>query len=180
MVALSDITIAPTAIEHVEGIIRVIDIVGHERKYFDVFEAPPSPESRALIRNEIASGDPHFVALAGDEVVGWCEIIRSVFAANARGGTLNIGIIPAFRDRGVGSRLIAATLERARRAGFVRIALYVHADNFRAIALYEKVGFVREGVLKDAALIDGKYRDSLVMAIVDRANAVTPTEGPPM
>jgi ribosomal protein S18 acetylase RimI-like enzyme len=142
VVTLSDIIITPTAIEHAEGIIRVIDIVAHERKYFDVFEARPSSENRSLIQNEIASGSPHFVALAEGEIVGWCEVIRSIFAANAHGGILNMGIIPAFRDRGLGARLLAATLERARRAGFVRIALYVHADNSRAIALYEKVGFI--------------------------------------
>jgi RimJ/RimL family protein N-acetyltransferase len=47
----------------------------------------------------------------------------------------------------------------------------VHADNARAIALYEKVGFVREGVARDAVFIDGEYRDAINMAIVDRANA---------
>ena len=60
--------------------------------------------------------------------------------------------------------------------GLVRIQLFVHADNPRAIALYRKVGFVEEGVLRDAAFMDGKFRDSLLMAKVDRANAVKETE----
>ncbi len=47
--SLTDIVIAPTAIEHAEGIIRLIDIVARERKYFDVFEAAPSSENRASI-----------------------------------------------------------------------------------------------------------------------------------
>jgi RimJ/RimL family protein N-acetyltransferase len=76
----------------------------------------------------------------------------------------------------LGFRLISATLEQARRLGFVRIQLFVHADNTRAIALYRKVGFVEEGVLRDAAFMDGKFRDSLLMAKVDRANAGKETE----
>ena len=68
-------------------------------------------------------------------------------------------------------RLIRATLAQARVAGFVRVELDVHADNARAIALYEKVGFVREGVARDAVFVDGEYRDAINMAIVDRANA---------
>jgi RimJ/RimL family protein N-acetyltransferase len=47
----------------------------------------------------------------------------------------------------------------------------VHADNARAIALYERIGFVREGVARDAVFVDGQYRDAISMARVDRGNA---------
>jgi len=42
----------------------------------------------------------------------------------------------------------------------------VHADSDRAIALYEKVGFVHEGRIRNAFRADGIYRDALAMAIV--------------
>ena len=38
----------------------------------------------------------------------------------------------------------------------------------RAIALYEKAGFVREGIVRDASLIDSVFRDAILMAIVER------------
>jgi len=82
-----------------------------------------------------------------------------------------MGIIPPYRARGLGRRLIDAAVAQARKADFVRIELFVHSDNARAIALYEKVGFVREGVQRDAVYIDGEYRDAIVMAIVERENA---------
>ena len=82
-----------------------------------------------------------------------------------------MGIVPAYRGRGLGLRLIQAALAQAWAARFVRVEIDVHADNARAIALYEKVGFVREGVARDAVFIDGEYRDAINMAIVDRANA---------
>lgn len=81
-----------------------------------------------------------------------------------------MGIVPAYRGRGLGLKLINATLARARKAGFVRIELSVHADNARAISLYDKAGFVREGVQRDAVYVDGEYRDAIVMAIVEREN----------
>ncbi len=59
-----------------------------------------------------------------------------------------------------GQRLLEATLVQARRSGFKRIELDVHADNPRAIALYEKAGFVGEGIVRDASLIDGVFRDA--------------------
>lgn len=44
-----------------------------------------------------------------------------------------------------------------------RIYLHVFAGNTRAITAYEKAGFVREGLLRDAAFIDGQYQDVIVM-----------------
>lgn len=46
------------------------------------------------------------------------------------------------------------------------VELHVHADNLRAIALYEKVGFVREGMARGAIRIDGRYIDSVLMALI--------------
>jgi RimJ/RimL family protein N-acetyltransferase len=44
----------------------------------------------------------------------------------------------------------------------------VHADNARAISLYERVGFVREGIVRDAVCVDGEYRDAITMALIRR------------
>ncbi|HKP37798.1 MAG TPA: GNAT family protein [Pyrinomonadaceae bacterium] len=47
-----------------------------------------------------------------------------------------------------------------------RIYLQVFATNLRAIRVYEKVGFVREGVLRQAAYINGEYLDVVMMGIL--------------
>lgn len=49
-----------------------------------------------------------------------------------------------------------------------RISLTVYSNNPRAIRAYEKVGFVHEGTLRESYFRDGRYYDTLVMAIVDR------------
>lgn len=82
-----------------------------------------------------------------------------------------MGIVPAYRSRGLGARLINATLEAAFGAGFVRIKSGVHADNEWAIALYDRVGFVREGIIRDAVFVDGAYRDAITMAFIRRGAA---------
>ena len=79
-----------------------------------------------------------------------------------------MGLVPACRVRGLGRRLIDATLEKTFAGGFTRVELDVHADNLRVIALYERVGFVRGGVIRDAFLADGMYRDAIAMALVRR------------
>jgi len=47
-----------------------------------------------------------------------------------------------------------------------RIELEVYAFNPRAIRAYEKVGFVREGVRRDALYWDGEYVDAIIMSIL--------------
>jgi len=47
-----------------------------------------------------------------------------------------------------------------------RIELGVYAFNPRAIRVYEKIGFIQEGVLRDALYWDGEYIDEVTMSIL--------------
>lgn len=47
-----------------------------------------------------------------------------------------------------------------------RIFLHVFAGNIRAIRTYEKCGFVREGVLRQAVFVDGGTQDVFIMALL--------------
>jgi RimJ/RimL family protein N-acetyltransferase len=75
---------------------------------------------------------------------------------------------PAGRDRGLGTealRLIAGY--GFERLGLHRISLEVYAFNPRARRVYEKVGFVAEGVLREALRYDDDWVDATVMSILD-------------
>ena len=164
----SNIEIAPMTPERIESFHSAIDVVARERLYLTFLEAPPLPETRAFVLNLLRNGDPDFVALADGEVIGWCDIRRHFFPTHAHRGTLGMGILPAYRSRGIGRRLIEAALAKAREIGLTRVELSVHADNARAIALYRGVGFIAEGVIRDAICIDGEYRDAIGMAMILR------------
>lgn len=47
-----------------------------------------------------------------------------------------------------------------------RVSLLVFADNERGIRCYEKVGFKREGILRQENYREGKYGDTWLMAIL--------------
>ena len=155
-------------LDHVEGYRRALDIVARERKYLTMLEAQSEDDTLRFVKSNLESGSPMLVALAGGKVIGWCDVRREFFPSRAHRGTLGMGLLPEWRGRGVGRRLLEATLAQAQRSGFKPIELDVHADNPRAIALYEKTGFVREGIVRDASLIDGVFRDAILMAIVER------------
>jgi RimJ/RimL family protein N-acetyltransferase len=57
------------------------------------------------------------------------------------------------------------TVEKAKVKGIERVELEVYASNIPAISLYEKSGFVREGVKRKARKLDGGYDDIVVMAL---------------
>jgi len=131
-----------------------------------MMEAFPLPDTRRFVLDMINQGNPHFVATAEDQVVGWCDISRHFFPAHRHRGSLAMGIIPAYRGKGLGRRLLLAALNQARTAGFIRVELSVHADNTRAVALYERIGFISEGVQRRSVLIDGCFIDTINMALM--------------
>jgi ribosomal protein S18 acetylase RimI-like enzyme len=77
-----------------------------------------------------------------------------------------MGVLPRFRGQGLGRRLILRTLDAARACGLTRVELTVREDNASAIALYGKVGFVTEGLQRNAVRIDGVYENVAEMAIL--------------
>lgn len=164
----TSVRIEPMTLDHVEGYRRALDVVARERKYLTMLEARPEPDTLRFVKSNLESRNPMMVALAGAKVFGWCDVRREFFPSRAHRGTLGMGLLPEWRGRGIGRRLLEATLAQARRSGFKRIELDVYADNQRAIALYEKAGFVREGIVRDASLIDSVFRDAILMAIVKR------------
>ncbi|MBR4084586.1 MAG: UDP-4-amino-4,6-dideoxy-N-acetyl-beta-L-altrosamine N-acetyltransferase [Lachnospiraceae bacterium] len=49
-----------------------------------------------------------------------------------------------------------------------RLFLRVYAENTQAIRSYEKAGFVKEAYLHDDVYVDGRYRDIVLMGIINK------------
>jgi ribosomal protein S18 acetylase RimI-like enzyme len=79
------------------------------------------------------------VAVEGGQPIGIANLGRR----RDRTWLGGIGVVPASRRTGVGELLTRGLLDRARGAGAREMVLEVIAENTAAIALYEKLGFVR-------------------------------------
>ena len=67
--------------------------------------------------------------------------------------------------RGVATEaVIAVTAEAFRQFDLTRIYALPFADHAASIRVLEKAGYVREGLLKQSAIKDGKIRDQLLVA----------------
>jgi ribosomal protein S18 acetylase RimI-like enzyme len=159
------IDIVPIRLEHAEGFHRAFDSVCRERKYLARTQAPPLETTRAWILDNIRKGIPQFVALEDTAVVGWCDIVPSDKDAFRHCGILGMGVVATHRRRGVGRRLLEATLRAARVFGLERVELDVYESNSAAVALYRAFGFTLEGTKVRACKIDGRYDNNLIMAL---------------
>ncbi|PMV25331.1 MULTISPECIES: GNAT family N-acetyltransferase [unclassified Pseudomonas] len=105
------------------------------------------------------------VALHGGEVVGQLGLEQYLRVRQAHVGSFGMGVATAWQGKGVGSRLLTAALDVADNwMNLHRVELTVYADNEAAQRLYRKFGFAVEGVLRDYALRDGQFVDTVSMA----------------
>lgn len=61
----------------------------------------------------------------------------------------NIAVLPEYRGKGIGSKLIDAIFSKAREKHITHIRLEVRQSNEQAIKLYERKGFAKIGIRKD-------------------------------
>ena len=161
--------IIPIAETHIQGFWNAVDYVARERKYLAFLEAPPIESTEKFIKTNLENDNSQFVVLAEDKLVGWCDITPMTNRpVHKHTGVLGIGLLPSFRGRGIGSKLIEKTINKAQANGLTRIELTVREDNKTAIELYKKFGFKIEGLKKNAELIDGQYNNIYMMALVEQ------------
>jgi putative acetyltransferase len=89
---------------------------------------------------------------------------------NRRAHTAELDLLAvhdAWAGRGIGRALVAAMLDIADNwLNLKRVGVTAFADNAAAIALYEKFGFVREGVRRADAFRHGGFADAVPMGRV--------------
>lgn len=163
---MPSVDIVPITESHASGFHACLDAVAREKKYLAQIEALPLARVEAFVRENVAADAAQFVAVDGSVVVGWCDIFPAWAAAVSHRGTVGMGVLPAYRGKGLGRRLLSACLAKATAQGMTRIELEVRADNERAIRLYEGLGFARESVKRHGMRFDGVYYDSVDMGLV--------------
>lgn len=177
---LEEVVISPIAEEHIEGFWRCLDSVARERRYLLMMEAPPRARVQEFVRNNIRNGNVQLVALAGGEVVGWCDIVPRPHEGFQHCGVLGMGVLASHRGRGIGRRLATEALRRAWEKGLEKVELDVYASNKVARSLYKSLGFAVEGVRRRARKIDGAYDDIVQMALFREGGVATNSQGRPL
>ncbi|CAL1712833.1 unnamed protein product [Somion occarium] len=93
----------------------------------------------------------------------------SMGSSKNRDGVLGITFLHEHWGKGYGKEALRFVLDHCFKAlALHRVTLSVFAGNERAIRLYQKMGFVEEGRIREAVWIDGQWQDIIAMGVLDR------------
>ena len=107
----------------------------------------PSVEAWRKRLAEQSAGRYSLVACVGEEIVGQLGLWTETSPRRRHVGSLGMAVRDDWQGKGVGSSLMQAAVELADRwLGLTRLELTVYTDNQPAVQLYEKFGFVTEGI----------------------------------
>jgi RimJ/RimL family protein N-acetyltransferase len=124
--------------------------VGEERRYL-----------RSVRRHRDAAV---FVAEANGSVVGRLSVARDPHPASAHVADVGLMVARDHRRHGAGTALMEAAESWARETGIRKLELHVFPHNGPAIALYERLGYVREGFRRRHYRRGGEFLDAILMA----------------
>lgn len=134
------------------GLIQAIDAVCSEGRWMRTTHFEPTPAWTHALERPNCPDHLLLVVVDAGRVVGWCRIFPRENRQGAREATLGIGLLPAYRDRGIGSTLVRRSLRWARDSGYRRVLLTTHPDNARAIHVFGRCGFVPIGMARDSSV----------------------------
>ncbi|CRM12733.1 Spermidine N(1)-acetyltransferase [Pseudomonas sp. 31 R 17] len=148
---------------HLEGVAALYNEPAVCRQVLQMpFQSVEAWRKRLVMDNERRL---QLVALHGGEVIGQLGLEQYLRVRQAHVGSFGMGVATAWQGRGIGSKLLTTALDVADNwMNLHRVELTVYADNEAAHNLYRKFGFEVEGRLRDYALRDGVFVDTLSMA----------------
>ena len=123
---------------------------GEERRYL-----------RSLKRHRHAAV---FVAELDGTIVGRLSVARDPHPASEHVADLGLMVARDFRRRGAGRALMEEAERWARAVGVRKLELHVFPHNAPALALYERLGYAREGLRRAHYRRGREFLDAILMA----------------
>ena len=116
-------------------------------------------QEEQFIENHLNSGNKLFaIALIEQELAGLIVFTGGDRSRLRHTGEIAITVLKEYWGLSIGSALMECLIDWARSSGIIRkLDLRVRPDNERAIKLYERFEFVREGLITRELFIDGRF-----------------------
>ena len=110
---------------------------------------------------------PVLVAETGQEVLGYASLSQwydtPVYAHTAES---SLYLAPNAQGRGLGTTLMRALLNEARRLGHHVVLSRIWSENLPSIAMCRKCGYEMVGVQREIGFRRGKWEDCVVMQVI--------------
>ena len=106
----------------------------------EIFTMPWSVKAFAALAED--KNSIFFVAEDDDCIIGSCGLTHIL----DEGDIHNVMVAPSYRGKGIATMMLEKLLEEGRKQGIKESTLEVRVSNAAAIRVYEKLGFVSEGI----------------------------------
>ncbi|QIS09368.1 GNAT family N-acetyltransferase [Nocardia arthritidis] len=154
-------TIRPATLSDEPALARI-----NWRTWSPISEITPRPVPETPFFGESTRPEQCLIAEFDGQSVGYVRLVQPIPVASVAHvrQIQGLAVETHVRGRGIGGALLEAAVAETRRQGANRLTLRVLATNTNARRLYERMGFVVEGVLRGEFHIDGAYVDDILMA----------------
>lgn len=153
---IDDVTVVDAQERYCRSHLAVMNAVSHEGKYLSTDKGFSYGDIISFYKFCLDEGFPQFYVVDDDDrCVGWCDIVARD-GQKRTAGYIGLGLLPEYRDRGIGRRLILYAMDRAREAGFTELRLDCRLSNKRAIHLYKSIGFRTTAIRPRGLCVDGR------------------------
>ncbi|TWG00302.1 ribosomal protein S18 acetylase RimI-like enzyme [Kitasatospora viridis] len=128
-------------------------------------EVTPPPAPGALVFVDGRWPEQYLVAELDGHVIGFIRQVPPTSLPSNRHvrQIQGLAVHPAAQGSGFGRALVEAACAAAREEGARRMTLRVLGHNTPARRLYERCGFVVEGVCPEEFFVGGRYADDVLM-----------------
>ncbi|GAE30795.1 GNAT family N-acetyltransferase [Alkalihalobacillus hemicellulosilyticus] len=158
------VRLRPATIQDAENIVTSVESIINEGTYLQKEQARTVDEEREFIQNMQQSHNMYAVVELDGVARGIARVIRGELKMKHHTGMFRTWLYEDAQGIGIGKHLMNYTLDWCRVHKLHKLCLTVFSTNDVAVKLYEKVGFVIEGIQREQALIHSQYVDEIWMA----------------
>ncbi len=118
--------------------------------------------------DDLMSKDSLYIFEEEGRNVGMFKLVPLTYRASHIAYLGGVAVHPHYSGRGLGVQMMKEILALSQQKGFLRIELSAATINEKAIHLYEKVGFQKEGILRRYTHLKSKneFLDEVLMSFL--------------
>ncbi|MDN4073279.1 MULTISPECIES: GNAT family N-acetyltransferase [Fictibacillus] len=159
-----EITLRPVKLEDAHQIIDAVQEIVEAGEFLQKERPRTLDEEEAFIKDCQEKGNMYTAIEKQGTVIGIARILKGDLTMKKHTGMFRTWINSKGQGLGIGKEVMDYSIRWAKTNGLYKISLTVFSENKIAIRLYEKAGFVVEGIQKGQVKINEELQDEWWMA----------------
>ncbi|AKN30983.1 acetyltransferase [Clostridium carboxidivorans P7] len=166
-----DFLIRKAVKEDGKALIEYLNIIGGESDFLtfgkDEYNRTTHEEEKFIVNALNKENALFIIAEIDGKVVGNLNFSGGPRERTSHVGEFGVSVLKEYWGNGIGKEFIKYLIDWSKNSGIIRkINLRVRSDNKTGIALYNKLGFVKEVILKRDFCVNGVFYDSVAMGLL--------------